>query len=315
MSNRTHSKLVKGSELKIGGSSGGYGPPFFAADVHFYESASGAKDARLEVEGDLIIRNDLTIDGDHVIGGDQSIGGDLTVTGNLTVVGNSTFKVMEVQQGEAVELLGSTTIGDAVDITGPSGDTLTIFSPTTMRGSDLVMRSATPALSPITISLAAASGFVTANKILSDLFEPRTASAPLQASSDGGLSVRNTAGTEGTRFRTLTALTINATQTEMAQLLTLGLGELHSYTISITAKATAGVDIGKSMLTRFDVLARNVGGVATLVGTALQTIIAMDAGLTWSTDVEVTANRLQVLVTGSAATNISWVARVEETSI
>lgn len=62
------------------------------------------------------------------------------------------------------------------------------------------------------------------------------------------------------------------------------------------------------------VIRRDGGGAATLVGSITKTVLGEDVAA-WDATIVASTNDLQIRVTGAAATNINWVARVEITQV
>lgn len=137
---------------------------------------------------------------------------------------------------------------------------------------------------------------------------------------DQGLSVANTAGVEANRLRTLSGTTTNALPVALTagagQHLAIAPGAAHSYTITVTGKATFGPDTGKAYCVKLEFVATNSAGTVATLGGVWKSIIG-HSGVNWNADiVEDSPNgRVTVVVTGELGSTIVWVGRVSETAL
>jgi hypothetical protein len=137
---------------------------------------------------------------------------------------------------------------------------------------------------------------------------------------NAGISVQDSAGTEGQKHRILTVTTTNtSTATELTinggSYLTIDNGTFHRYTIKAIGLGTAGTNAGKAIAIDFVVTATAAGGVASLVGAGSSSTIHAREIAGWDVTVGVTSNRVYIKGTGDNDSTVSWKAYTEEMNL
>lgn len=165
---------------------------------------------------------------------------------------------------------------------------------------------------------------VTTGTLFTDTYKPNSANGAMSFLSDGGISVQATDATESARIRALhrnttgstaTTLTFNGNAATSANIPSIAVSTTHAYMVTVTGRNTSS-GASAAMIILKGVLERSAGGTVTLLGQAgAEYVYRSNAALDATLVADDTNKGLSVNVTGLAATNITWVAAVQETTI